>query len=379
MADSVPPQQPGGSRKKIARMIILVIAIGLVVNVFTSLFVDPKRFVEAISRISLLGIVVPFLCVLLPYLLDAFRYKLVLRPYGYKISVAQGFYNNLMGSYFCNLTPLAAGGQPFQIYHLHTLGVDSKTATNIVVMRYLEFTVSCLLGMFIFSKRAIQIALSSNIGAFVIFLGIATSLVITLIILFAMFNPHLLGRFSIWVEQRLLGRFIGKIAKKPYWAEQVYTWCMDLKENVRHLWKNNLHIIAIDFLLNIGDVMLGAYALYFAATLFQPLNALHPVAYTDILILTFVSNFVVHYIPIPGASGTIETLYNILLGVLFANAGAAISTTVTWRFSTYYLNILLGSLFFFFYVPKKQPAQRGILDFSRIKGKAKSNSDIKEN
>jgi len=96
----------------------------------------------------------------------------------------------MIGYFFNNITPMAAGGQPFQIYHLTKIGADAKAATNIVVSRYLEFVFTSLILLMLSITRVFAIGRSTGIGAFVVYVGMGTTLGMTLIVLFMLIRPQ---------------------------------------------------------------------------------------------------------------------------------------------------------------------------------------------
>jgi uncharacterized membrane protein YbhN (UPF0104 family) len=55
-------------------------------------------------------------------------------------------------------------------------------------------------------------------------------------------------------------------------------------------------------------------------------------------------NMVVFYIPTPGASGSTEGAYHIFLSSLTGNSKAALTAVFGWRFSSFYMQIIFGSL-----------------------------------
>ena len=64
-------------------------------------------------------------------------------------------------------------------------------------------------------------------------------------------------------------------------------------------------------------------------------------------------NMVVYYIPTPGASGSIEGAYQILFSSITGNSKGVLISIIGWRFATYYLQIIIGGIFSFFYNIKR--------------------------
>jgi len=159
--DQVSPPKEDSSRsdKKTSRSmvknIITVLLISLLINIVIGLFVDIGKTLQAIKEVSFVRLVTPFLCIMLVYVIDTFRYIIVFRRLNVHLSFKDGFYNNIIGTLFSNLTPSATGGQPFQIYHYTKLGLESTTSSNVVFSRIMESNLVQLAIILIFFREAL--------------------------------------------------------------------------------------------------------------------------------------------------------------------------------------------------------------------------------
>jgi uncharacterized membrane protein YbhN (UPF0104 family) len=82
--------------------------------------------------------------------------------------------------------------------------------------------------------------------------------------------------------------------------------------------------------------------------LYFPLLAISGVAlpFGDFLFAFIVCGLVSAYIPTPGASGSIEASYALVLGGLTGSFGHALSAVMLWRLGSYYLHLIFGGLLY---------------------------------
>jgi len=267
--------------------------------------------------------------------------------------LSQGFHNSALGSFLTNLTPMAAGGQPFQIYHLQTLSVDGKTATNIILSRFVETAMTSI--VMLLASTAIVFRIIRSIyggGSIVMYAGFSVTIIFAVVFLLMLIRPDYLGKLAVAVENTRFGRFIAKISKTHDWGLRVHAWSKDLKEDVRFLWTEKLYIMIVDILLGFGNILLQGFSLYFVLT-----SILHmKLSYLDVLLSFVAVSQVVFYIPTPGASGSVEGAFAMVFSGLTQQPETTLVAIFLWRFATYYCHIFFGVFLFSWYMRKrKQP------------------------
>lgn len=75
-------------------------------------------------------------CMLLYYLCDALKYRLITRAFGCAQPLADSIDVSMIGFFYSAVTPAAAGGQPFQVLHMHRRGIPTGTATSVICTVY---------------------------------------------------------------------------------------------------------------------------------------------------------------------------------------------------------------------------------------------------
>jgi hypothetical protein len=329
--------------KFFVRSILIALIVGLVVNVGIAFFLDFGEILRSFSKVDVLTILVPFACYFFIYLVDSIRLKLVLTQFGNRISFGDAFFNSVSVVLFSNLTPFASGGQPYQVYHLTTVGIDSKKATNVVLSRHVEFMMTSVVIFLLGVPVALSIAGNLRVGREFFFLGFFVSLVFSLVLLLTLVRPDFLGRLLLKIDRTLLGRLIQRVTKRTNWAEVFHRWSMELRRDVAFLWSEKLYIMVLDLLLGFVNIVLQALSL-----VFMFYHSISP----DIQVLHFmvafvILNLVVYYVPTPGGSGGVEGGYVLVFSGMTGAPGMTAVLVLMWRLATYYLHMGFGLIVFF--------------------------------
>ena len=335
--------------RKMVKFVIIVVVIGLVVNTLITFLMDHRKVVEIIRTVRFDYFIVPFICYLGWNFIDALRLRIVTSQFNVKIPFKKRFFNSVLGTFFNNLTPMAAGGQPFQIYHLRTLGLKSKTATNIILSRFVEQAGIIVLILIVSIPKIIKVVRSMKMGSVLIYIGLGTTFCFALIFLLILIRPDMIGKISMGIHRTALGRFIERISKRRRWAEKVHTWTVELRDQVAFLWTEKLHVMLIDVLGALAIILLQGFSLYYLLH-----NRVDPsLTYLDVTITFVIIWQVVFYIPTPGASGTIEGGFSLVFAGLTKAPELTFTMIVVWRLSSYYAHILFGGIVFGIYMKRR--------------------------
>ena len=71
-------------------------------------------------------------CMLLYYLCDALKYRLITRAFGCAQPLGDSIDTSMIGFFYSAVTPAAAGGQPFQVLHMHRRGIPTPFGTTFI-------------------------------------------------------------------------------------------------------------------------------------------------------------------------------------------------------------------------------------------------------
>lgn len=274
----------------------------------------------------------------------------------YEIGAIEHFYNDV--------TPSAAGGQPFQIYALKTIGVDTGKATGAVLMTYLMFlmvtNLYALIGLVFFpfylqgvaegSVKAFQMVVSPELFIWIAVVGYVLNLL-------NLFNVFLLGKsrtVRYWIIKLCLWICKFKLGKKflrPH-LKTFVDYCHNTQNAFKEISTHKKHFVKA-FLLRF--LAMGAfYSIPFFLLLAVGLpfeNAI--LGFFVILFGTSFAITAVSWLPTPGTTGGIEIAFSVVLASLIHMSGIvsndfdftsfdADAVTLLWRMFTYYLRIILS-------------------------------------
>lgn len=322
------------------RNIFLAVLVGLAINVLLGFFVDFETVKLSLAQARAWQIFLPFAAIVIVYIIDAIRFQIIFWQFGVRLSFGDALYNNVIGYFFGSITPSSAGGYPMQVYHFARIGLDTTVSTNVTFSRLMVTNFVQLAIIVLFAREGIALLGLSGNGAYVLGLGMATTLIVSVLLLLVFFKPTLLGRLALGIEGSRFGRLIGRLAKNERWAESLSAWSFGLRDSFRFLWRKRVPIVIVDGILFILVEVVWALGLYY------PLAALSGVnlRFDDFLFAFIMCGLVSAYIPTPGSSGSVEAAYALVLGGMTGGFGAALTSVFLWRLGAYYLHLIVGGL-----------------------------------
>ena len=315
---------------------LLVFTGALAIYVLMEL--DKEQVKSALAAMKPFWIFMLVGCMFLYYLFDSLKYMIVTNSFGCKQSFYDSMTTTMLGFFYSAVTPLASGGQPFQIYHMHKKGMSVGTSTSIICMVYVYWKIALvtmgLLGFFIYRK-----ILLDNGPAWVPFLMIGWLLQALALsaVIFSVILPN-------WVT------FIGSSILKFFFSFDVFSSRGITADRSIEKWTNFVNEYHTAFVDGTKDKKLVAYALGCA---FLELIAYMSVAYCSyrgfgmrgqpyyrIMFLQVLLYLGASLVPTPGAAGASEGGYMAVYKDLF---GPHITMSMLiWRLATYYLTLLVG-------------------------------------
>ena len=251
----------------------------------------------------------------------------------------------IMGKYYDNVTPFSSGGQPFQIYYLNKDGVPLGTATS---FPFISFFLNQLALVFI--TIAIMIYLNfAQLGSVnatyntikvIAYIGLVFSIIVPLTIILVSIWPKLTKRIADFIVKMM--EKIKFIRHKERHANTIYKTLDDYQESMsQYKSKKSIGILAICFILS----FIYKFALMSAPYFVIRACGITP-NYFEIFALTVLITVSVAIVPTPGNSGAAELSFQAIFNSALLSAGLGAAFTfwnmLYWRFSVYYMFIILG-------------------------------------
>lgn len=343
--------------KTILTVVFFVFVIAVLAVTFYHDFFSTKEHLSFKDTIAIIGdnwfyILFALLSLILLYFFKGLKLSILCKNMTGKWHFKACMSTAIVGVYYNNVTPLAVGGQPFEIYHLSKHGVHGGCATSAPIATFflnqLAFAILALTSVILFTRNALQLpeyiveapALTSVVV--VACVGIGCCLVVpTLVVLFSLF-PTVGTKLVNFVMN--LGAKL-KIVKKP--RETTFRTIKTVVQNSRclkRIAKSPFTFIS-NFLLSFLEQLANCSIAYFTLKFFGfDWPSWNVWEWSQIIMLCFILNAAVTFIPTPGNSGAADLSFYFLFESGLT-AGLAFPAMLVWRILNFYSTILIGFTF----------------------------------
>ncbi|MBP5466947.1 MAG: flippase-like domain-containing protein, partial [Clostridia bacterium] len=343
--------------KIVLHIVFVVICAGILVLTAVNDFLSGKTpptwdvLSDVLGRCwfyAVFAIVALFFC----YFLKGFKLSMLCKYTTGKFHFKTCMETGVVGHYYNSVTPLAVGGQPFEIYHLSRHGVTGGTAAALPIatffMNQVAMVTLALASAILYTTNALGIP--QNLLVFptalsvLMYIGIAGCLLIPgSVVLISMF-PKVGGaliRFFIFLGAKL------RIVK-----DRRLTTYRTLKNVVRNSYclkkfaKNPFMLIAT-FLVSLGEQSALCSIAYFSLRFFG-FDIPEIGGFTEWLQITQLCMMLyaaVAIFPTPGNSGLAEISFYVLFEKGITMSGLSFAAVLFWRIMSYYSFVIIGFIF----------------------------------
>lgn len=265
------------------------------------------------------------------------------------------FETGIVGQYYNYVTPLSAGGQPFEIYHLSKHGVHGGVAASLPTaaffMNQLGFTLLAIVALigFIPGINFLSIPdtiVGSTTGTVLIpmaAVGIVLGFIVPFLVILFCFLPK--------IGSRMVHLAMGAGAKLKIVKNKELTTFKTLKTVVhnskclKNLAKSPL-IVALSLILSFCEQLSLCSIAYFTLRSFGfDFPAWSVWEWGQVVLVCLVLYSAITFIPTPGNSGAADLSFYWLFSTGLAVGGVAFPAMLIWRILSYYGFILIGFTF----------------------------------
>lgn len=331
------------------RRILFSIVLSLGTMVFIAFTVGSRKVLADLEDLNPRCLIALALDVLAILVVDGLRTKLILKKVPFGVCVK----NSVWGFYASALTPFAAGGQPFQIYHLVMSGVDFGEASSAIALRFFcSFTFTVLSG-FVFFLVYFDLFQRMGLIGGVFTVGVVFAFSVYTFVLFLLFNRRVLrATFGSRFVLRILSLFSRRSLEesKALLEERVGAYL----ERIREFLKNRKWDFFVLFLMSASMMVMIHLVSYLSLKAVDPKLSL---SVFEMVSLQLAASMVVYFSPTPGASGTSELVYYIVYSS-FEEGGYVTASMFLWKFFTNYVFLLLGTFLGMMALVRKEKNRR---------------------
>lgn len=337
------PEKPKGKNKLVKRIgIILFVLLNAAVIYFTASSEFSKKAPPPIkfSFTNILFLLGGILCLIVVLGSETLKYMIMMRHLGEKVSFRHAFSTAALGKYYDCITPSGAGGQPFQIYYLHSQGYSGGAASAMPLSGFFTmqfgFVILCLFA-FIFGNSAMNATGQTGIKITAYFGAIAYTVVPVMIIISGV-APKIAMRIVAFFVR--IGAALHIVKKPNHTIMKSVRSLNNYSVNIKRITKDKGLLTKLLILSTIFQLAMCSMPFFAVRTFDGDLN------YFDALFMCIFIQAAISLIPTPGNAGAAEGSFYIVFSSL-GTAGTFWAMLI-WRFLCYYSFIVIGVLIYGF-------------------------------
>ncbi len=337
------PEKPKGKNKLVKRIgIILFVLLNAAVIYFTASSEFSKKAPPPIkfSFTNILFLLGGILCLIVVLGSETLKYMIMMRHLGEKVSFRHAFSTAALGKYYDCITPSGAGGQPFQIYYLHSQGYSGGAASAMPLSGFFTmqfgFVILCLFA-FIFGNSAMNATGQTGIKITAYFGAIAYTVVPVMIIISGV-APKIAMRIVAFFVR--IGAALHIVKKPNHTIMKSVRSLNNYSVSIKRITKDKGLLTKLLILSTIFQLAMCSMPFFAVRTFDGDLN------YFDALFMCIFIQAAISLIPTPGNAGAAEGSFYIVFSSL-GTAGTFWAMLI-WRFLCYYSFIVIGVLIYGF-------------------------------
>lgn len=317
------------------------LALITILVLYFSLRNDFDRILNEIKNIKVLFLLLALFLMFGYWFFRAIVFRDYVSKFKKNYSMWDAFRLHMATIFFDAVTPFSSGGQPFQIYKLSKEEkIKVSSSTNIVFQNFIVYQIafiitSCIAFIYNFCFRIYPV---NPLLRGLVTLGFT----LNFIVMVAMFLIAFLEKFNNFIVK--LGINIlyklklvkDKESKQAEWQEYI----KNFHESASYLIKDKKNFIK-GIVLNI----IAISALYIVPiAIFYGLGINSGITGIETYVTAAYVTLMGSYIPLPGGTGGLEYGFIVFFGC-FISEPKLTAAMIIWRFVTYYLGIIVGSIF----------------------------------
>ena len=336
-------------RKLYGLLFFLAINIAIVVYIAFHEFGKDAKGVQNISKldINMWYLLFAAACFGVAVLMEFLKYRVMIISAEGHDDPKGAFECAVLGKYYDNITPLGAGGQPFQIVYLKKRGLSTGSSAALPIAGFLVLQLAFLLiaaVVFIFNGGVTQNVAAIRISAYV---GLAFYLFVPVCIVLFAYIPHIFGKMVCWCAKLLSFLHIVKDYDKAvgsiFGSLGEYVGSLKLLKQSPHLFGK---LMACSLVYQVAIMSIP----FFVLRAFGGTNGWWTVFSLVVFIYAAIT-----IIPTPGNSGAAEGSFYAVFSSL--TSAYLFWAMLIWRLLVYYAWLILGLIIITrSAMPAKKPA-----------------------
>lgn len=333
-------------KKKIyINLITIIVVVSLVLIVSLNYNFDEVMY--HIVNMNLLWFIIAIVVMMLSRLIIGICSYMVVKINGEHVNIWKMIQINYIIPFFHGITPFSGGGQPMEIYYLHSEGISKTKSTNIVLQNFILFQSALI----IISIIAVLYNYFFNLFPSDSFMRGLVTLGFIINFLVLLFSYML--SFSKKVNKFILNKGLSflskiKIIKNVDTArEKLNNYINKFYTSAAFLKKQKGKVVIV-LLLNVISLIVQ-YSVPYVVAVGMGVNNL---SFIMMVVATTYVMMIGSFVPIPGGTGGIEYGFVYFVGYIIDETGLVTAIMLIWRLISYYFSMVIGAISLIFYRKK---------------------------
>ncbi len=290
---------------------------------------------DSFSKMDLRWLCAAFLCWAVFVLSDGMNYWSYLRRQGFQFSLGRAVHVALIGFYYSNLTPSAAGGQPMQVNSLRKAGIPVGYGTMAVTIRFItNETMLSVISLVLFLLNRDYVYAKLGDAMWFVRIGWLINFAAVPLVLLAAFKRNWIQKIAEWLIQgmsriHLVRNTDATLSNVTAILDTYHTALRDLIHAPGQILVQ-FACSTVSLLTYFGIIIFVYYAFGQSGT-----------PWYHVLTLSAMVYLTACYTPLPGSSGAQEGGFLVYFKGVFSEKTIGLALLV-WRFFTFYLFLIVG-------------------------------------
>ena len=327
-------------KKKIINLIFFLINIGVVIGILV--YQLSAQEVMPISTLFTSGLNFWYLLLTLvvfaiSMLLETIRINILIKRTSGRSRPFLSYKSVGLCRHYDVITPMATGGQPFQIMYLKNRGLSASSAISVPMGGYVLVQIVIML----MSTIVLILATTTNLGgdntvvSVAFYIGYALNMLVSLITIFLSVSKKIGTKLVVGILKFLRKIKIVKNYDKQY--NKVLKVVNDYQTTMQDYAKSKFTFVILLFVSILQYI--ATYTIPF--TIACAFLGWRPDLYLETFIMAVIIDVAAGFIPLPGGTGVSELSFTALFSQFFKD-GTLFWALIIWRFMGYYIFMLQG-------------------------------------
>lgn len=324
-------------KSKILNIVFFIVNIAVVAGILTyQLIKEDLKPLKGI-KFSFVNLLITLLFLGAVVLTETIIFSYLLKQTTGKSRFSTAYKVGQIGRYYDSVTPMATGGQAFQVSYLKSRGVPVHSSLSIPMAKYVFSQIAWVL----ISLTCLIISWTDrSYGAFVSITSILGFVLSSLLLFLTVFLSicKTVGKKLVVKILKLLHKMkIVKNYDKQY--EKLTKYIGDFQDIMKQYAKSPKDFIILTF-LSIAKNVLNYSMPFFIARFFD--SGLEGAMYLKLFVMSILVDLSSSFFPLPGGTGMNEISFTAAFSIVMGNTNTLVWVLLLWRFCSYYFYLVQG-------------------------------------